>query len=177
MHANQSIKSSLIHTGLSTEKEESVRKFYQNFLRIMASASECGLDFQFNLQMKVTPAATEELPSAILDASASAAEERAEDMEQRHKYEMEGLRDTMRAECDQKCHDAKSLAYSTGYAFSEQRWNPVYKAVCEELELARKEGANHQDAYIRVCKERDDATLAQADLRQELDEMEEDSEA
>ena len=61
MDANQSIKSSLIHTGLSTEKEESVRKFYQNFLRIMASASEYGLDFQFDLRMKVTPAATEEM--------------------------------------------------------------------------------------------------------------------
>ena len=176
MDANQSIKSSLIHTGLSTEKEESVRKFYQNFLRIMASASEYGLDFQFDLRMKVTPAATEEMPSAILDASASAAEERVQDMEARHKREMEGLRNTMRAECDKKCGEHDRRAYALGYAHADQKWNPVYKAVCEELELVRKEGANHQDAYIRVCKERDNAIMAQVDLKQELEEMEEDSE-
>jgi hypothetical protein len=175
MDANQSIKSSLIHTGLSAEKEEAVRKFYQNFLRIMGSASEYGLDFQFDLRMKVTPS-PEEMPSAILDASASAAGERAEDMEARHKHEMEVLRDTMRAECDKKCGEHDRRAYALGYAHADQRWNPVYKAVCEELELVRKEGANHQDAYIRVCKERDNAILAQVDLRQELDEMEEDSE-
>jgi predicted nucleic acid-binding Zn-ribbon protein len=175
MDANQSIKSSLIHNGLSAEKEEAVRKFYQNFLRIMGSASEYGLDFQFVFQVKVTPS-PEEMPSAILDASASAAGERAEDMEARHKHEMEVLRDTMRAECDKKCGEHDRRAYALGYAYADQKWNPVYKAVCEELELVRKEGANHQDAYIRVCKERDNAILAQVDLRQELDEMVEDSE-
>jgi hypothetical protein len=86
------------------------------------------------------------------------------------------LRDKMRAEWEKKCEDAHRKAYAMGYAFADQRWNPVYMAVCEELEAARKEGANHQDAYIRVCKERDNAILAQVDLRQELDEMVEDSE-
>ena len=42
--------------------------------------------------------------------------------------------------------------------------------MCEELELVRKEGANHQDAYIRLIGERDELLLEQADLRQELDE-------
>ena len=221
MEANQSIKSSLIHNGLSAEKEEAVRKFYQNLLRIMGSASEYGLDFQFELQMKVS-ASPEEMPSAILDASASAAEERAEDMEERHKREMaeavekawdEGamdgvyeaeekhamalaeaearhkremaerdkryadalaplidVRDKMRAECEKKCHDAERRSYAAGYAFADQKWNPVYKAVCEELELVRKEGANHEAGYIRLIGERDELILAQADLRQELDE-------
>ena len=239
MEANQSIKSSMIHHGLSAEKEEAVRKFYQNFLRIMGSASEYGLAFQFVFQMTVTPASPEEMPSAILDVSASAAVERAEDMEERHKREMaeavekaweEGamdgvydaeekhakaladmekqhakaladmekrhqelrmqdnakyakclaplidIRDKMRAECDKKCQDAEREGHATGYACSDQRWNPMYKAVCEELELVRKEGYNHLDAYIRVCKERDELVLKEVDLRQELDEMAEDSE-
>ena len=71
MEANQSIKSSLIHNGLSAEKEDAAREFYQKFLRMMGSASECGLDFQFVFQMTVTSTASEEMPSAIIDASAS----------------------------------------------------------------------------------------------------------
>jgi hypothetical protein len=82
-----------------------------------------------------------------------------------------GVRDKMRAECDKKCHDAERKGYAMGYAFADQKWNPVYKAVCEELELVRKEGANHQAGYIRLLKERDELILAQADLRQELDAM------
>ena len=68
MDANQSIKSSLIHNGLSAEKQEAAREFYQQFLRMMGSASECGLDFQFVFQMTVVPSA---MPSVILDASAT----------------------------------------------------------------------------------------------------------
>jgi hypothetical protein len=79
------------------------------------------------------------------------------------------VRDKMRAECEKKCEDAHHKAYAMGYALADQRWNPVYMAVCEELEAARKEGANHQDAYIRLFGERDELLLAQADLRQELD--------
>jgi hypothetical protein len=81
-----------------------------------------------------------------------------------------GIRDKMREECEKKCEDARHKGYAMGYAFADQKWNPVYKAVCEELELVRKEGANHQDAYMRLVKERDELILAQADLRQELDE-------
>ena len=81
-----------------------------------------------------------------------------------------GVRDTVRAECEKKCHDANRKGYAMGYAFADQKWNPVYKAVCEELELVRKEGANHQAGYIRLVKERDELILAQVDLRQELDE-------
>lgn len=80
------------------------------------------------------------------------------------------VRDKMRAECEKKCHDADRKGYAMGYAFADQKWNPVYKAVCEELVAARKEGANHQDAYIRLFGERDELLLAQADLKQELDE-------
>ena len=82
-----------------------------------------------------------------------------------------GIRDKMRAECEKKCEDARRKGYAMGYAFADQKWNPVYKAVCEELELVRKEGANHQAGYIRLLKERDELILAQADLRQELDEQ------
>ena len=81
------------------------------------------------------------------------------------------VREKMAAECEKKCHDADRKGYAMGYAFADQKWNPVYKAVCEELAAARKEGANHQDAYIRLFGERDELLLAQADLRQELDEM------
>ena len=87
-----------------------------------------------------------------------------------------GVRDKMRAECDKKCHDAERKGYAMGYAFADQKWNPVYKAVCEELELVRKEGANHQAGYIRLVKECDELILAQADLRQELDDRAEGSE-
>jgi len=80
-----------------------------------------------------------------------------------------GIRDKMREECEKKCHDARRRGYADGYAFADQKWNPVYKAVCEELELVRKEGANHQDAYIRLVKERDELLLAQADLRKNLE--------
>jgi hypothetical protein len=80
------------------------------------------------------------------------------------------VRDKMIAECDKKCEEADRRAHAMGYAFADQKWNPVYKAVCEELEIVRKERANHQAAYIRLLKERDEALLAQADLRQELDE-------
>ena len=106
------------------------------------------------------------------------------EVEARHKREMAekdrrytealapllGVRDKMRAECEKKCHDAERRSYAMGYAFADLKWNPVYKAVCEELELVRKEGANHQAGYIRLVKERDELILAQADLRQELDE-------
>ena len=81
-----------------------------------------------------------------------------------------GVRDRVFAECEKKCHDAERHGYAMGYAFADQKWNPVYKAVCEELELVRKEGANHQAGYIRLIQERDELILAQADLRQELDE-------
>jgi hypothetical protein len=101
---------------------------------------------------------------------------RTEDMESveaRHKREMEGLRDQLRAAedgCEKKCHDANRRGYAMGYAFADQKWNPVYKAVCEELELVRKEGANHQAGYMRLFGERDELVLKEADLRQELDE-------
>ena len=68
-------------------------------------------------------------------------------------------------------NDAHRKGYAMGYAFADQKWNPVYKAVCEELELVRKEGANHEAGYIRLLKERDELILAQVDLRQELAEQ------
>ena len=49
-----------------------------------------------------------------------------------------GVRDKVRAECEKKCHDAERKGYAAGYAFADQKWNPVYKAVCEELEAVRK---------------------------------------
>ena len=49
-----------------------------------------------------------------------------------------GVRDKVRAECEKKCEDANRKSYAMGYAFADQKWNPVYKAVCEELDAARK---------------------------------------
>jgi hypothetical protein len=101
---------------------------------------------------------------------------RTEDMwalEARHQGEMEGLREQLRAAeagCEKKCEEAHRKAYAMGYAFADQKWNPVYKAVCEELELVRKEGANHQAGYMRLFGERDELVLKEADLIHELDE-------
>jgi hypothetical protein len=80
------------------------------------------------------------------------------------------IRDKMRAECEKKCGEHDRRGYAMGYAFADQKWNPVYKAVCEELELVRKEGANHQAGYIRLIGERDELVLKEADLMRELDE-------
>lgn len=66
-------------------------------------------------------------------------------------------------------HDARRRGYADGYAFADQKWTPVYKAVCEDLEAVRKEGENHQAGYIRLIGERDEAVLQVVDLRQELD--------
>ena len=120
--------------------------------------------------------------------------------------------DKVRAECDKKCQDAERK----GYAFADQKWNPLYKAVCEDLEAARKElsgwcercvaaqnaaetfrkkidaevAAATDDIYRAMrsdleemraenkalCRERDEANLEVANLRQELDAMAEGSE-
>jgi hypothetical protein len=80
------------------------------------------------------------------------------------------IRDKMRAECEKKCEDAERKGYAMGYAFADQKWNPVYKAVCEELELVRKESDNHQAGYIRLFGERDELVVKEADLMHELDE-------
>lgn len=80
------------------------------------------------------------------------------------------VREKMRAECEKKCEDAERKGYAMGYAFADQKWNPVYMAVCEELEAARKEGENHQAGYIRLFGERDELVLKEADMRKELDE-------
>ena len=73
MNANQSIKSSLNYEDLSvtTEQGANVPRIYEQFVQRLAATSVPGLDFQFEFRMKVTPSAAEELPSAIMDASAS----------------------------------------------------------------------------------------------------------
>ena len=80
-----------------------------------------------------------------------------------------GVRDKMQAECEKKVEDARRRGYAMGYASADQKWNPVYMAVCEELELVRKEGENHQAGYIRLFGERDELVLKEAELMQELD--------
>jgi hypothetical protein len=82
-----------------------------------------------------------------------------------------GVRDKMQAECEKKVEDARRRGYAMGYASADQKWNPVYMAVCEELELVRKEGENHQAGYIRLIGERDELVVKEADLMQELDEI------
>jgi hypothetical protein len=109
------------------------------------------------------------------EARATAARHKREMAERDKRYvdalgPLLGVRDRVLAECEKKCEDANRKGYAMGYAFADQKWNPVYKAVCEELELVRKEGANHEAGYIRLTGERDELILAQADLRQELDE-------
>ena len=50
-----------------------------------------------------------------------------------------GARDRMLAECEKKVEEADRKGYAMGYAFADQKWNPVYKAVCEELAAARSD--------------------------------------
>ena len=120
--------------------------------------------------------------AAAATAAAAAAARHKREMAEKDKQYREALaplisvRDKMRAECEKKVEEADRKAHAMGYAFADQKWNPVYKAVCEELELVRKEGANHEAGYIRLIGERDELILAQADLRQELDAMAEGSE-
>ena len=126
-------------------------------------------------QRELTQAVAERTAATAARAAAAEAGHKREMAEKDRRYTealapLLGVRDKMRAECEKKCHDADRKGYAMGYAFADQKWNPVYKAVCEELELVRKEGNNHQAGYIRLLKERDELILAQADLRQELDE-------
>jgi hypothetical protein len=126
-------------------------------------------------QRELTEAVAERTAATAARVAATEAGHKREMAAQGAKYTealapLLGVRDNMRAECEKKCHDAHRKGYAMGYAFADQKWNPVYKAVCEELELVRKEADNHQAGYIRLLKERDELILAQADLRQELDE-------
>jgi hypothetical protein len=61
-----------------------------------------------------------------------------------------------------------ALAYDDGYATAEEKWTPMYKTVCEQLELVRKEKDVHQSAYVRVFKERDELIVANMDLKKQL---------
>jgi hypothetical protein len=95
-----------------------------------------------------------EMTKAVAEAVEAARTERAMAAamaEERHRREMAekdkrykealapllGVRDKMIAECDKKCEEADRRAHAMGYAFADQKWNPVYKAVCEELEFVR----------------------------------------
>ena len=134
-------------------------------------------------QRELTEATAERsAAAAAATAAAAAAARHKREMAEKDKQYREALaplisvRDKMRAECEKKVEEADRKAHAMGYAFADQKWNPVYKAVCEELELVRKEGANHEAGYIRLIGERDELILAQADLRQELDAMAEGSE-
>ena len=103
------------------------------------------------------------------EALANIERARTEDMEAmegRQQREMAAAKDV----CEKKCEDARRRGYAMGYAFADQKWNPVYKAVCEELDLVRKEGENHQAGYIRLFGERDELVVKEADLMHELDE-------
>ena len=173
MEANQSIKSSLTYSGLSAEKEQAVQEFYQGFLKRCGTAHEEGLHFEFDFRMVVNSAPPpdettfagekRELEAKHAQILANIERARTEDMQAVEERHQRG-----QAEAQRK-------GYAMGYAFADQKWKPVHQAVCEELELVRREGANHQDAYIRLIAERDEAILAQADLKQELDDMAEGS--
>lgn len=53
-------------------------------------------------------------------------------------YKVHEMKKAVAADCEKKLHDARRRGYADGYAFADQKWNPVYQAVCEELEAARK---------------------------------------
>jgi len=63
---------------------------------------------------------------------------------------------------------AKQRNYDEGYAAADKKWNPLYKAVCEELELVRHARDVHQSAYVRVFKERDELIVANMELKNQL---------
>ena len=111
-----------------------------------------------------------------------------EAVEARHKREMAdrnrryvealdpllGVRDKVRDECAKKCHDAERKGYAAGYAFADQKWNPVYMAVCEELAAAQKELSGWAERCVAAQNAAEVAVAAEHQenkaLRQQIEE-------
>ena len=72
------------------------------------------------------------------------------------------VRDKMRAECDKKCEDARRRGHAMGQAFADQKWNPVYKKVCEELAAARNELSGWAKRCVASAAETAAATAGEA---------------
>ncbi len=72
------------------------------------------------------------------------------------------VRDKMRAECDKKCEDARRRGHAMGQAFADQKWNPVYKEVCEELAAARNELSGWAKRCVASAAETAAATAGEA---------------
>ena len=158
-----SINSSFSCNGVSEEKDQLAFANYQRILALLAEASaQPGVEVAFDIKMHVSSAASEHPP---LPPSPPPASEEEEDSACNICGDLPQW-----VEMDKKCEDADRRGYAMGYAFADQKWNPVYKAVCEELELVRKEGANHEAGYIRLIRERDELAAAQKELRQQIEE-------
>ena len=80
-------------------------------------------------------------------------------------------------------NDAHRKGYAGGYAFADQKWNPVYKAVCEELAAAQKELSGWSERCVaaqnaaETLRKKIDAEVAAATddiyraMRSDLEEM------
>ena len=138
-----------------------------------------------------------EMKKAHAEVLANIERARKEDMEAveaRHKREMDKVKAEVTtvvregfAEAGEAAEkitlDAHRRGYAGGYAFADQKWNPVYKAVCEELAAARKELSGWcercvaaQNAAETLRKKLDAEVAAAADdiyraMRSDLEEM------
>jgi len=137
---DRSTHTSLNHEGLGAYEEAAAIDNYRR-LRAFMDDVLCHLVADVSVDLTMTVRQDPELPSMIVSETSDVVESAV--------------------------HDAKRRGYASGYAFADQKWTPVYKAVCEELAAARKE--------LSGCAQRCAAWVVQAaaeeaDLRQKLDE-------
>ena len=143
-------------------------------------AVEKRLNGEMELVMKHKLKEMEAKHAEVLANIQRARKEDLEAVEARHKREMAaqgakytealdpllGIRDRVRTECEKKCEDANRKGYAAGYAFADQKWNPVYKAVCEELAAAQKELSGWAERCVAAQNE---AEALRKELKTEVD--------
>jgi hypothetical protein len=198
MDTIHSIHSGLKHDGLSSEAERDVRMHYTEIIAYLTGLSKHpGLDVVFDFQMTVYPTnqrppawATDEIskisvvqedeqdtvhqpqaPGAeVLANIERARKEDMEAVEARHKHEMEGLRDQLRAveaDCDKKCGEHDRRGYAMGYAFADEKATKAFQAMRADLQRLT---AENKKLERRVAEESRFSTQALR-LDQETAEM------
>ena len=83
--------------------------------------------------------------------------DKLEELEAEHKKQMAGVTEASAeasnavGEAAEKIrHDAKRRGYADGYAFADQKWTPVYKAVCEDLEAVRRQLREEEEGATTI---------------------------
>lgn len=150
-------------------------KFYREVLGLrdeVSAAKELAADWEKKCNEAVLDkdeacsSQIEELKAELLAVKAACAKQ-LEALEKKHRADT--IADNKRyADMVMPLLQAKQRNYDEGYAAADKKWNPMYKAVCEELELVRKERDVNQDAYVRAFKERDELIVENMDLKKQL---------